>query len=294
MSKKKGGSGNTEAAPQQQHQPQHQQHGGHRRGSISHQASRLSLFDNFSIVWLALSGWIHMVLEGAFVYNNKLIAKSLDKMPASIDDYQKFYYNQLPASNGVPLNLAYSFVDFLRSLWKNYSCGDTRYAISDNFIINVEGVTACVAGPLCFVLIFAIAYKRPWRHALQLVLCTMQLYGLGLYFLIEHYDNYTHVNTKSIKCYYFYYWFFNLLWLFVPGVMWLKSFSAVSNAFSKVQRSEGQPTVRGGYFGFLLKLFIGANIMGMSLVLLGAFGSHYLDDAIAKGHFDQLLHAKLF
>lgn len=42
----------------------------------------------------------------------------------------------------------------------------------------MEVITAVIDGPLCFLVVFAAAHDLSWRHPLQLILCTMQLYGL--------------------------------------------------------------------------------------------------------------------
>jgi cholestenol delta-isomerase len=42
----------------------------------------------------------------------------------------------------------------------------------------MELITAVVDGPLCFLVAFAAAHDLTWRHPLQIILCTMQLYGL--------------------------------------------------------------------------------------------------------------------
>jgi hypothetical protein len=42
----------------------------------------------------------------------------------------------------------------------------------------MEVITALIDGPLCFLVAFAAAHDLSWRHPLQIILCTMQLYGL--------------------------------------------------------------------------------------------------------------------
>jgi cholestenol delta-isomerase len=42
----------------------------------------------------------------------------------------------------------------------------------------MELITAVIDGPLCFLVVFAAAHDLSWRHPLQIILCTMQLYGL--------------------------------------------------------------------------------------------------------------------
>jgi len=42
----------------------------------------------------------------------------------------------------------------------------------------MEAITALVVGPLCLIVAFAAVHDYGCRHPLQIMLCTMQLYGL--------------------------------------------------------------------------------------------------------------------
>ena len=42
----------------------------------------------------------------------------------------------------------------------------------------MELITAVIDGPLCFIVAFGAAHNHSYRHPLQIILCTMQLYGL--------------------------------------------------------------------------------------------------------------------
>lgn len=42
----------------------------------------------------------------------------------------------------------------------------------------MEAITALVVGPLCFFVAFCAINELRCRHAYQIMLCTMQLYGL--------------------------------------------------------------------------------------------------------------------
>jgi len=193
------------------------------------------------------------------------------------------YGENLPRENGLLSNILFSFVEFLKSIWNQYSCGDARYAISDPFIVSVERITAMFGGPLCFVLLYSIVFKRAYRHVLAVFLCTMQLYGVTLYFMTEHLENYKHVQLNSFKCYWFYYWFFNLLWVAVPAVFLVQSILHIVQTYQKLERSEGARREKEpNKLEFFVKLFCFANLLGMSLVVFGALGGHYLDDFLAS------------
>jgi hypothetical protein len=46
----------------------------------------------------------------------------------------------------------------------------------------MEAVTAFVEGPLCFVVVWGILARKPWRYALAALVSLGQFYGDVLYF----------------------------------------------------------------------------------------------------------------
>lgn len=60
---------------------------------------------------------------------------------------------------------------------KEYGQADTRYLVSDPTILSVEILTSFLLTPICVVLAYAISQQTAYRHWLQLVLCTCELYG---------------------------------------------------------------------------------------------------------------------
>jgi hypothetical protein len=64
-----------------------------------------------------------------------------------------------------------------------YAAADFRYGHYGNGLMEsgthaMEVITALLTGPLCFLVAFAASHNFSWRHPAQIVLCTMQLYGL--------------------------------------------------------------------------------------------------------------------
>jgi len=68
---------------------------------------------------------------------------------------------------------------FLRAIvpGKEYGQADARWLVSDPTIVSVEILTSFLLTPICIVLAYAISQQSPFRHWLQLVLCTCELYG---------------------------------------------------------------------------------------------------------------------
>lgn len=63
-----------------------------------------------------------------------------------------------------------------------YGAADARYGNFNGYMESgtsaMETITALVVGPLCLLVAFAAIHDLSWRYPLQLVVCTMQLYGM--------------------------------------------------------------------------------------------------------------------
>lgn len=55
----------------------------------------------------------------------------------------------------------------------------------------MEGVTAYIEGPLCFIIMYGMLKQKPWRFTLQLAVSLGQLYGDVLYFATTCYAGMT-------------------------------------------------------------------------------------------------------
>ncbi len=71
---------------------------------------------------------------------------------------------------------------------KEYAKADSRYASRDSFTICMEAITAFVEGPLCFVIVYGMVKKAPWRHTLAILVALGQVYGDVLYFATTWYE----------------------------------------------------------------------------------------------------------
>ena len=78
--------------------------------------------------------------------------------------------------------LKYNEIETLIFLYNLYLYLDYRYGdyngMMESGTTAMELITAVIDGPLCFLVVFAAAHDFPWRHPVQIILCTMQLYGL--------------------------------------------------------------------------------------------------------------------
>ncbi|CAC5355117.1 EBP [Mytilus coruscus] len=111
------------------------------------------------LCWFTICGFIHTILEGYFAFNHSTLAGGSS---------------------------------YLAEMWKEYGKGDSRYITSDTFTVCMEGITAVIDGPLCFLTVIAYITNSPYRYVLQLIVSLCQLYGDTLYLLTEVKDNFIH------------------------------------------------------------------------------------------------------
>lgn len=109
--------------------------------------------------------------------------------------------------------------DYLGQGWKEYAKCDSRYMTGDAFIVCMESITAWAWGPLCLLITWMILHESPWRHALQLLVSSGQLYGNLLYFSTNIMDE-AYRGLQYSRPEMLYYWGYfvgmNTVWIVVP------------------------------------------------------------------------------
>ncbi|KAJ8411983.1 hypothetical protein AAFF_G00142500 [Aldrovandia affinis] len=173
---------------------------------------RLSAARRLALCWFAVCGFIHGVIEGWF----------------------SLYYSSIASDQS-----------FLSQLWKEYSKGDSRYIIADNFTVCMETVTAVMWGPLSVWTVLAFLYQRPNRFVLQLIVSLGQLYGAVLYFYTEHRDGYVHSQPGHPVYFWFYFIFMNLLWITIPLLLIHDAWNQLSAAQALSDRTAASPKTKG-------------------------------------------------
>ncbi|XP_007529449.2 3-beta-hydroxysteroid-Delta(8),Delta(7)-isomerase isoform X1 [Erinaceus europaeus] len=161
----------------------------------------LGTWRRLSLCWFAVCAFIHLVIEGWFALFHKVL----------LGDQA-----------------------FLSQLWKEYAKGDSRYILSDSFIVSMETLTACLWGPLSMWIVIAFIRQQPLRFVLQLVVSAGQIYGDCLYFMTEYLHGFQHGEMDHPLYFWFYFVFLNGIWLVVPGVHVIDSVKHLARAQSTV------------------------------------------------------------
>lgn len=170
-------------------------------------SGKLGTWRRLAVCWFAVCGFIHGVIEGWFC----------------------LYYDIIPRDQS-----------FLSQLWKEYSKGDSRYVIADNFTVCMETVTSCFWGPFSFLAVYAFLTNKAYRFVLQLIISLGQLYGAVLYFFTEHRDGYAHSELGHPIYFWFYFVFMNILWIVIPLALIVDAWKQLSAAQTAIDGNRSQ------------------------------------------------------
>ena len=117
---------------------------------------------------------------------------------------------------------------FMGWLWREYSRADARWMVRDPNVISIEILTVCL-GLLCLLQVGAVLCRTKWRHPLQIVICTAELYGGWMTFCTEWVDGSPNLNGRDPILFWIYLVFMNGLWVVIPLLLLWDSFVRLSD-----------------------------------------------------------------
>lgn len=121
----------------------------------------------------------------------------------------------------------------IASLWKEYGKADARWVYFDPTIVSVEILTVTLDGSLALFLIYAIVEEKHYRHFLQITLCVCELYGCWMTFLPEWLTRSPNLNTSNWLYCWVYLFFFNSVWVLIPGLLLWQSWVELKKMHQK-------------------------------------------------------------
>ena len=113
-----------------------------------------------------------------------------------------------------------------------YAAADFRYQNPmESGTAAMEAITAVIEGPMCFFVAYALINGKQWRWPLQLVLCTMQIYGLMWFMLQPHWSPDGFEGHMAVDDAYLF-WVIavgcNAPWGIIPPLLWAQAFKKLS------------------------------------------------------------------
>uniref|UniRef100_A0A7N9CZV0 EXPERA domain-containing protein n=1 Tax=Macaca fascicularis TaxID=9541 RepID=A0A7N9CZV0_MACFA len=116
---------------------------------------------------------------------------------------------------------------------KEYGKADARWVYFDPTIVSVEILTVTLDGSLALFLIYAIVKEKHYRHFLQITLCVCELYGCWMTFLPEWLTRSPNLNTSNWLYCWVYLFFFNGVWVLIPGLLLWQSWVELKKMHQK-------------------------------------------------------------
>ena len=145
-----------------------------------------------------------------------------------LEAYWLIYHNQMEQRT-----------DLLARLLSIYWPADKTYRIAGYgpdkaFTLSVESVNTVISQWFNIALIYAIVKRKPWRHALQVVLATYTGYGTFLYYYVAHLSGYAVFERRTVGVFLMFY-LINAPWLLGCAYMVYDSCRAMTQAFRATQ-----------------------------------------------------------
>lgn len=178
--------------------------------------------------WHAYDALTHLFIEGSFLYE---CFNSYTTIPAGLKNKPHFlgYQDRMYGA-------AYGTGPSAR-LWQEYAKADRRWGVSDANVISLELLTVFLGGPtavyICYLLWrssssrISASAKGAAKGKLWLVapvLATAELYGGFMTFAPEWLTASSQLDTSNPVYLWFYLFFFNTLWVFIPiWILWESS-----------------------------------------------------------------------
>jgi len=114
-----------------------------------------------------------------------------------------------------------------------YAAADFRYGRPlEPGTAAMETITGIIVGPLCLLLAYAIVTEKSWRHPLQIVVCTAQMYGLS-WFLLHPIFYSLPVASSDPFLFWVIFVGLNAPWGIVPPLLLYNSFKTISQQINR-------------------------------------------------------------
>ena len=192
-------------------------------------------------IWHAFDALIHSILEGSYLYNCFF----------SYTTHPPGLWTKTPstlASPYLPPNVhflghqdrlygaEYGTTPF-SALWREYAKADHRWAGTDLTVISLELLTVFLGAPIALWICYCLRRQRADTWFWMVVLATGELYGGFMTFAPEWLSGSTNLDTTNVMYTWVYLFFFNTLWVWIPGWVLWEAYARISGNARFIQRN---------------------------------------------------------
>lgn len=190
--------------------------------------------------WHAYDALTHLFIEGSFLYecffSYASIPPNHNREPWHFLGYKDRVYG---AAHGTGPSAR---------LWQEYAKADFRWATADPNVVALEMLTVLLGGPTAIYICYLVwktsssgtstqargaAKSTLWLAAPALA--TAELYGGWMTFAPEWLTGSSQLETSNPVYMWFYLFFFNTLWVFIPGWVLWQSVKELRSAFTTAE-----------------------------------------------------------
>ena len=149
-----------------------------------------NLTEQFIICFVTLSGIIHTMLEGFWLFNHSSLTT--------------------PAS---------SLFEASRHVWIDFARSDARWVHSDPALFTVECMATFFCAPFAFLTLYGYLKNQNFRFVSQTALGVAQMYGVMVTWIPEVFTGYPNVRVDNFVLFEVYFWGTQAVWVIIPLIL---------------------------------------------------------------------------
>ncbi|KAF3925413.1 hypothetical protein AA313_de0202568 [Arthrobotrys entomopaga] len=169
----------------------------------------------FIFIWHLFDALTHMILEASFLYHS--------------------FYSHTPDRKH--FGAQYSTAP-LALIWQEYAKADSRWSVADPVVVAIELPTVLLEGPGAAYICYLLANEKASVWFWILVVAVGEIYGGWMTFAPEWLTGSASLDTSNAMYMWVYLFFFNMLWVWIPGWLCWVSYSEIVKGLGMAKKEE--------------------------------------------------------
>ncbi|KAK6540201.1 hypothetical protein TWF694_009020 [Orbilia ellipsospora] len=169
----------------------------------------------FIFIWHLFDALTHMILEASFLYHS--------------------FFSHTPDRKH--FGAAYSTAPFAL-IWQEYAKADSRWSVADPNVVAIELPTVLLEGPGAAYICYLLAKGKSSVWFWILVVAVGEIYGGWMTFAPEWLTGSPSLDTSNAMYTWVYLFFFNMLWVWIPGWLCWVSWVEISKGLRLAQKAD--------------------------------------------------------